>query len=187
MTPVEIVAVLTQNGIPAVIIGGVAMRLHRSTRVTQDLDLCIPSIAIDRAVATLYDNRYVIVTAVRDECATILLSVLEANRWIDAHNPGSLTFVVRPSGLGTESPQSVPHNEIEIESQVDILYDLTVPFGRLLHEAHTVTVNGITVRYATARHLIQLKEARSDRSSADDADIAYLHDLLDRGATDERA
>ena len=180
MTPVEVVALLSKNDIPVVIIGGVAMRLHRSTRVTQDLDLSIPSTAIDRVVGVLYARDYVIVSSVNDRSAGLLSSIPEANRWIEAYHPGSLTFVARPMGFRTGSSREVPHHAIDIESQVDVLYDLAVPFGRLFHEACTISIGEVTVRYAAAHHLLQLKEARTDRSGADDADIAFLRELPDR-------
>jgi len=180
MGPSEVIALLAKNDIPAVIIGGVAMRLHHSTRATQDLDLSIPSTAVGKLVGVLYAHGYVIVCSVEEDGAEMLPSVSEANRWIALRDPGSLTFVARPVALEADSPQLVPHHAIEIESQIDILYDRTVPFDRLFHDACSVAIGDITVRYAAAHHLIQLKEARSDRSAADDSDIAFLHDLLSR-------
>ena len=52
----KIIALLEARGIPVVVIGGIAMRLHDSPRVTQDLDLSIPSSAGDSALRALYEK-----------------------------------------------------------------------------------------------------------------------------------
>ena len=80
---------------------------------------------------------------------------------IDEAPPGSLTLIKRPAS-----------------SQIDLLYDPAVPFGRLLNQARVVEIEGAEVRYASERHLLQLKEARRDKSAADRADIAYLRSRL---------
>lgn len=181
MKPAEVIALLAQNGIEAVIIGGVAMRLHRSPRVTQDLDVSVPSMHVDPVMRLMYQHGFVVVTAVTETGAEVAATIDGARQWVESAHPGSITFVARPStdlGLG---PQEVPHEALDVESQVDVLYDLAVPFGRLLHDSHTVTVAGVTIRYAAAHHLVQLKEARSDRSAADESDLAYLRALLAEG------
>jgi len=43
MSPGGLVGLLDSYNIAAVIVGGIAMRLHESPRVTQDLDLAISS------------------------------------------------------------------------------------------------------------------------------------------------
>ena len=90
------------------------MRLHDSSRSTQDLDLGVSATDIDEA------------------------------------NPGSLTLIKRPASLTDAASRDVPHREIEVAE----------------------------VRYASERHLFQLKEARRDKSAADRADIAYLRSRL---------
>ena len=178
MSPGGLVGLLDSYNVPAVIVGGIAMRLHESPRVTQDLDLAISSTAIAAAIDALYRNGYVLVVAVSEGGATVIGRVTTARGWVEQNNPGSLTFVGRPAGVGDEETHEVPHEKIRVESQVDLLYELTVPFGRLLHDAEKRTVSGVLVRYASLDHLLQLKEARSDRSAADEADIAFLRQRL---------
>lgn len=174
----ELIALLESHSIPAVIIGGIAMRLHDSPRVTQDLDLSIPSSSSDGALRTLYENGYVLVSDVTDAGATVLGTVEAALDWMNITNPGSLTLIERPLPVGNNKTCNIAHEDIRVESQVDLLYDLTVPFGRLFHEAEETTLTGVRIRYASARHLLLLKEARRNQSPADEADIAFLRTRL---------
>jgi hypothetical protein len=98
--------------------------------------------------------------------------------WMKTDDPGSLTLIERPPPVGKTSTCHVNHEDIRIESQVDLHYDLAVPFGRLLHEAEETTLTGVRIRYASAQHLLLLKEARRHRSPADEADIAFLRERL---------
>ncbi len=178
MTTTHLIAILADAGIPSVIIGGVAMRLHDSSRSTQDLDLSVSATDIVEAVRTLYSVGWVLVCAVSDEGATVFGTVDAALSWINGANPGSLTLIKRPASVPDVASRDVPHCEIEVESQIDLLYDLAVPFGRLLHQARVVEIEGAEVRCASDRHLLQLKESRRDKSAADQADIAYLRSRL---------
>lgn len=178
MSTSELIALLEAHKVPVVIVGGIAMRLHESPRVTQDLDLAIASSATDDALRALYRNGYVLVIAVSDQGATLVGAEAAALEWVRQTAPGSLSFVARPALLSDEATREVPHERILVESQVDLLYDLTVPFGRLLHDAEVTVVSGVSVRYASVEHLLELKRARSDRSAADEADIAFLFERL---------
>ncbi|TVR66612.1 MAG: hypothetical protein EA427_15905 [Spirochaetaceae bacterium] len=178
MNAVKLIALLASHGIPAVVIGGIAMRLHDSPRVTQDLDLSIPSSSSEAAIRTLYENGYVLVSDVTDTGATVFGTIEAALDWMNTSNSGSLTLIERPLPVGNTTTCHVNHNDIRVESQVDLLYDLAVPFGRLLHEAEETTLTGVRIRYASARHLLLLKEARQDRSPADEADVAFLRARL---------
>jgi len=178
MTTSELIALLDNAGVPAVIIGGIAMRLHGSPRATQDLDLSVAAASIDVTIRALYQARYVLVSAVSDENATVFGTLEAALTWVDSANPGSLTLIKRPRSVPEVASCDVSHQDIEVESQVDLLYDLTVPFGRLLHDATETEIDGVRIRYASARHLLLLKQARRNPSPADDADIAYLQTRL---------
>ena len=181
MSTSELIALLESHQVPAVIVGGIAMRLHGSPRVTQDLDLAIASTATDDALTALYRNGYVLVVAVTQQGATLIGGEAAARKWVERNRPGSLTLVERPALLRGEESKKVPHHAIRVESQVDLLYDLAVPFGRLLHDAEGGVVSEVQVRYASAQHLLELKRSRSDRSAADEADIAFLLERLESG------
>jgi len=129
MTTSRLIAILAEAGISSVIIGGVAMRLHDSSRATQDLDLSVAATDVDKAVRTLYSAGWVLVCAVTDRGATVFGTVAAALSWIDEAAPGSLTLIRRPASLPDVPSRDVPHREIEVESQIDLLYDLAVPFG----------------------------------------------------------
>jgi predicted nucleotidyltransferase len=107
-----------------------------------------------------------------------LVAEAAALEWVDQNAPGSLTFVERPTLMEDDTTRELPHEQIRVESQVDLLYDLTVPFERLLHAAQVSVVSGVSVRYASLEHLLELKKARRDQSAADAADIAFLRERL---------
>lgn len=62
---------------------------------------------------------------------------------MEQNAPGSLTFIDRPTPIGDDTTREVPHERIRGESQVDLLYDLRVPFGRLLHDAEVSVVSAV--------------------------------------------
>ena len=182
----ELVEFLQDHEITGVIIGGVALRLYDSTRVTQDLDLAVRTLDTDAVIDTMYDLGYLLVTAVDEAHASLASTRGGAQRWIARANPGSLSFVAAPADrpsddqgdAGAAQQLRVRHDQLDITSQVDFVYELPVPFPRLLSRARPVRLGETTVMVASPEDLIALKELRADRSAADDADIAYLRSLL---------
>lgn len=58
------------------------------------------------------------------------------------------------------------------------VYTMTTSELIALLDATETEIDGVRIRYASAHHLLLLKQARQDRSPADDADIAYLQTRL---------
>jgi hypothetical protein len=155
----ELTRELMERGIVPIVVGGVAMRIYDSPRVTQDLDLAIRTLDVDDIIDLMYDLGYLLVTGVDDEAAHLAADRSAAQRWLAVENPGSLSFVAAPTDVdGGYEPYYVNHASIDIESQVDFLYELAV---------------------SSPADLIALKEARSDHSADDEADIAFLMRLLE--------
>lgn len=155
------------------------MRLYDSPRVTQDLDLAVKTLDIERIVATLYELGHVLVVEVDERAALSAPDPSAANRWIESDRPGSLTFIAKPATAANLGDRlRAEHTVIDIQSQVDVLYELSVPFPRLRSRAGILQLAGTPVAVASPQDLIVLKEARRDRSPADDYDIAYLRRLL---------
>ena len=177
MKPGELIDGLHRHGVETVVIGGIAVRLHGGTRVTQDLDLAARRLDTDVAVRYMIDHGYALVTAVSENTVSLLVAMQSIDAWIGTERPDSLTFVERPNGLVGDDP-TIPHRNLRIESQVDLLFDLAVPFARLKNNATTMQSAGVTVYVAAPRDLVTLKQARSDRSAADEADIAFLEGLM---------
>ena len=184
----DLVAQLEEAGVSVVIIGGVALRLYDSPRVTQDLDLAVRTLDVDTVLEKMYDLGYALVTRVDKAVAHLAPTCAAAERWVNRANPGSLSFVAAPPELrsrleseAAEDSLAVEHSSIHIESQVDFIYEPPVPFPRLKARAKTVDLGGSGALVAAPEDLIALKEARSDRTSDDDSDISYLRKLLADG------
>ncbi len=177
MNPQEVIALLEKAGVPSVVIGGIALRLYGSPRVTQDLDLVIRAQDADRVVGSVLQVGYLLVLAVWEDSVEVARTLESARRWIEAESPASLTFVLPKENAPTGRTARLLHDTIRAETQVDILFDLSVPFGHLRHRATTQIVGGVELRIASPGDLIRLKEARSDPSPADRFDIDFLRRL----------
>ena len=138
MTQIDLLRRLASSAIELVLIGGVAVRLHGSTRVTQDVDVVARTLDLDRILQIAIRAGYCLVVSVDNAGAEVVTDLGFANRWIESTKPGSLSFVALPKDVG-----------------------------------------GLEMPVAAPADLIRLKEARTDRSTADDADIAFLRPLAE--------
>ncbi len=89
----ELLRVLHENQITVVLIGGIAMRLYNSPRVTHDLHLAVRTLDIDRITDLMYEHNHYLVTAVENDSARICLSTDEAGQWITTAKSGPITFI----------------------------------------------------------------------------------------------
>jgi len=177
MEAIELIRLLSDRGVTPIVIGGVAMRLYDSPRVTQDLDLAVRTLDTERILETMYELSYALVVGVDDKSARFAPTRSVARAWVDRENPGSLSFVIAPIDMAGDTMIVVEHRIISIESQVDFLYELPVPYPRLKLHARSMEVAGHPMLVAAPVDLIALKQDRSDRSSTDDFDIAFLQGL----------
>lgn len=175
MTKIELLKLLFDSKIPTVIIGGIALRIYNSPRVTHDIDFAIRSLDIEKVLECLYSKGYYLITSVDDSGVSVAAKSTEADLWISNEKPGSLTFVVAEN---VPNLDRVKYENIDITSQIDFLYELPIPFPRLESRAKVVDLEGITIKVASPEDLIALKSARSNRSPADDDDIRYLKTYL---------
>ena len=151
--------------------GGVALRLYNSPRVTHDIDLAVKSLDLDKIIALMYENSYYLITRVKSDTITITLTADLAGKWVKQTKSGSLSFVA----LHSEPQQSEVYMQtVDISSQVDILFELGIPIMRLKENARLIQLQDISFRVAAIDDLIQLKEQRSDKSWTDEQDISYL-------------
>ncbi len=173
----QLLRVLYDNHITAILIGGIAMRLYNSPRVTHDLDLSVRTLDIEKITDLMYEHDYCLVTSVENDSAYIQLSASEAKQWITGTKSGSTTFI------GFESKPlraRVPLKNIDITTQVDYLFELSIPVMRLKERANKILIDDFFILVASAEDLLALKEHRQDKTSADYADIQFLKDLLKR-------
>jgi nucleotidyltransferase AbiEii toxin of type IV toxin-antitoxin system len=157
------VEALAKLGLKPVLVGGMALVVLGSRRVTRDFDLVIshPRETLGRLLDALYDRGFELasrVDAEGDVTATIdNRRVAAARLRLDA--PASAYFLNPETGL-----------------RVDLLFDFPLPAAALARRATTVRVRSRAWRVASEADLLRLKRmARASRSSPGDAeDIAFL-------------
>jgi hypothetical protein len=159
----SVVEALAEIGLQPVLVGGMALVVLGSRRVTRDFDLVIarPGEALGSVVDAFYDRGFELASRVDaggDVTATIDNRRMAAARLrLDA--PASAYFVNPETGL-----------------RVDLLFDFPLPAAALARRATTVKVRSRAWRIASEADLLRLKRlARARRSSPGDAeDIAFL-------------
>ncbi len=175
MTRKDVLRLLAGTGIPAVIVGGLALRLHGSRRAALDTCLAIRHTDVDDVVALMYAGGRLLVTAVGSRTARIAPDLPSALAWIEATRPGSLTFVqARSPNTGAR----VPLRGINAATQVAFFFDLAIPFPRLKAHSRALPAGGMVVHVASAEHLLRLEEARAGRTTTDPADLRFLRGIL---------
>ena len=158
-----IVAALRALGSEPVLVGGMALVVMGSRRVTRDFDFVIthPGDGLRKLIGVFYDRGLELASRLSDEgdvTATIgNRRVAAARLRIDA--PSSAYFVNPSTGL-----------------RVDLLFDFPLPASTLLARATRTKVSSHVFHVASAEDLLRLKKiAQAHRSSARDAqDIAFL-------------
>lgn len=175
MTQKELLKLLSKNNILFVVVGGVAMRLYNSPRVTHDIDLAVRTLDIDDILALLYPHGYFLVTELNETGAEVALSAEDASAWVESSKAGAISLVTLKSAPQQET---VPLQEIIIPSQADFLFELGIPIFRLAQNAQTIELDDITFKVACVEDLLTLKQLRQDKTDADRDDIRFLKQLL---------
>lgn len=176
MTHKELLKLIIEHDIDFVVVGGVALRLYNSPRVTHDIDIAARTLDLDKIIALMYENSYYLITRVKADTITIALTAAKAQQWVEQTRSGSISFV----SLQSEPQQPEVHMQaIDLSSQVDILFELGIPIMRLKENARLIQLQDISFRVASIDDLITLKEQRSDKSWTDEQDIRYLKSLKD--------
>ncbi len=171
----RLLRVLYENQITAILIGGIAMRLYNSPRVTHDLDLAVRTLDIDEITDLMYEHDSYLVVAVEKDSARVQLSADEAKEWIIDSKSGSITFI----GLETKpTAPSIPLKDIDITTQVDYRFELSIPVMRLKDRAKKIPIDDFFILVASVEDLLALKESREEKTGADYTDIEFLKDLL---------
>ena len=157
------VEALDDLGLEPVLVGGMALVVLGSRRVTRDFDLVVarPDAALGQLLDALYDRGFELasrVDAAGDVTATIdNRRVAAARLRLDA--PASAYFLNPGSGL-----------------RIDLLFDFPLPAALLARRATTVKARSTALRVASEADLLRLKKiASAHRASPGDAeDIAFL-------------
>jgi hypothetical protein len=178
-TKKELLRNLHDHDIPCVLIGGLALRLYDSPRVTPDMDLAIRATDVDEVIDAMYAAGFALVTAVSSRWAEVQPEADPAREWVEGARRSSLTFVERPEG---QTGDRLALEKVDITTQVDFLFDLCIPFPRLKQHALEVSLDDFDILLASAQDLLTLKENRDDKSAADEADIGFLREQIARDA-----
>jgi len=165
-----LVNALEERGLHPVLVGGMALVVRGSQRVTRDFDFLISCRELDPVVVMeLYRLGYELITKLgpTGEALRTLDRPKEAAARLSLEKPRSVFFVGRKSGL-----------------RVDLLLDFPLPARDIAGRADRVGRKPDVLRVASPEDLLRLKEiAYADRKSAGDAqDIELLRKLLAAGA-----
>jgi hypothetical protein len=168
-TAAAIVEALRGLGFNPVLVGGMALVILGSRRVTRDLDFLIeaPGERLPQLVGLFYDRGFELVSRLDDAdnvTATIGNRRVAAIR-IRADKPDSVYFFNRAAPL-----------------RIDLLFDFPLPARAVASGAAEMKILGHVFAVASAEDLLRLKEiARAARSFAGDAqDIEFLKGRLKR-------
>jgi hypothetical protein len=159
----EIVQGLRGLGLQPVLVGGMALVVLGSRRVTRDFDFVIPHPGdrLARTIGLLYDQGLELASRLNemgDVTATI------ANRKVAA---------VR---LRLDAPASAYFFNAETGLRVDLLFDFPIPAAKLAERATRTKIRTHVFDIASEQDLLRLKRiAKAARSAPGDAeDIAFL-------------
>jgi hypothetical protein len=159
----EIVRDLRALGLEPVLVGGMALVVLGSRRVTRDFDFVIahPGDRLARTIGLFYDRGLELVSRlneVGEAISTIAERKVAAIRLrLDA--PASGSFFNADTGL-----------------RVDLLFDFPIPAAKLAAHATRITIRTQVFDVASEQDLLRLKRiAKAARSAPGDAeDIAFL-------------
>ena len=163
----SVVEALAGLGLEPVLVGGMALVVMGSRRVTRDFDLLVarPGEALGSLIDVLYERGLELasrVSAEGDVTATI------ANRRVAA------------ARLRLDAPASAYFLDPDTGLRLDLLFDFPLPAATLARRASIVKVRSRAWRVASEEDLLRLKRiAHAGRSSPGDAeDIAFLEARL---------
>jgi hypothetical protein len=163
---------LRSLGLEPVLVGGMALVLLGSRRITRDFDLVIPHPGDRRnaMVNLLYDRGFELASKVND--AGDIVATIDNSR----------VAVVR---LELDAPASAYFWHRMKRLRIDLLFDFPVAAAELAANAVETRIRGRVLNVASAQDLLRLKEiAVNNRSAAGDAqDIEFLKAHL-RGGDD---
>jgi hypothetical protein len=161
-----LVGALEEAGLFPVLVGGMALVVLGSQRVTKDFDLLVSTANLSGdLIEVIYRQGYQLITKFRKNG--------EVERTID--NPR-----VAAARLKLDKPKSVFFYNWKTGLRVDLLLDFPLPTQDIADRAAKIGKKPRTLRVAAAEDLVRLKEiAYADRKSAADAqDLEFLRHLI---------
>jgi hypothetical protein len=154
---------LSDLGLTPVLVGGMALVILGSRRVTRDFDFVIarPDDRLNEVVAVFYERGLELASRVND--AGDVVATIDNRK-------------VAERRLRIDAPASAYFFNPATQLRIDLLFDFPIPAAELMKTATTMKVRSQVLRVASERDLLRLKRiAKTARSSAGDAeDIAFL-------------
>lgn len=165
----EIVEDLRALGLEPVLVGGMALVVLGSRRVTRDFDFVVtkPGDRLGPTIALFYDRGLELVSRLND-MGDVISTI--ANRKVAA---------IR---LRVDAPASAYFFNASTGLRVDLLFDFPISAVKLAEQATPVTIRAHVFTIASEPDLLRLKRiAKAARSAPGDAeDIAFLESLRTR-------
>ena len=159
----NVVEALNDLGLQPVLVGGMALVVLGSRRVTRHFDFVVarPDSVLRQLLDVFYDRGFELVSRV-DPAGDVTATI---------DNPG-----VAAARLRLDAPSSAYFLNPATGLRIDLLFDFPLPAARLASRAKTLKVRSAVLRVASEADLLRLKRiARTRRSSPGDAeDIAFL-------------
>ncbi len=162
MTEETLFSALLEEKILFVLVGGTALAVYGSERITIDTDIAVRTLDLDKIINLFYSLGLKMVIGV------------DKNQYpLFADNAGAAIAFSDRSGWGFLKFLS---GDLEL----DVLYDISVPFMRLLHDASTNKVFEIEIKTASLSHLRAMKEKSikdrndSEKRRLDEFDLAFI-------------
>ena len=159
----DIVRGLRALGLEPVLVGGMALVVQGSRRVTRDFDFVIahPGDRLTRAIGLFYDRGLQLVSRLNDTGEAV--STI-ANRKVAA------------TRLRLDAPSSAYFFNPETGLRIDLLFDFPIPAAELVEHATRTRIRTHVFDIASEQDLLRLKRiAKAARSAPGDAeDIAFL-------------
>ena len=158
---------LEEQGFEPVLVGGMALVLMGSQRVTRDFDILVSTQGppTEKLMRLMYHHRL--------EMVTKFTPAGEVKRTVD-------NVRIAVAKLKTEKPPSLFFCNQRTGLRVDLLLDFPLPAHPVARRAGKVKFGSGGIRVASPEDLLQLKEiAYADRRSASDAqDLEFLRRML---------
>ena len=162
---------LSDLGLAPVLVGGMALVVLGSRRVTHDFDFVIskPENQLDAVVAIMYGRGLELASRVND--AGDVIATIDNQR-------------VAAIRLRIDAPASAYFFNPATRLRIDLLFDFPIPAAELMKTAQTMKIRSQVLRIASEENLLRLKHlAKAGRSSAGDAqDIEFLEARLKKAS-----
>jgi hypothetical protein len=159
----SIIQALRGLGFEPVLVGGMALVVLGSRRVTRDFDFVVanPGNRVDTVVDLFYDRGLELVSRL-DESGNVTATIDNrrvASVRLRLDTPASASFFSWSTGL-----------------RVDLLFDFPLPAADLVTHARRLTIRGQSLLIASEDDLLRLKRTAAAARSVpgDDDDIAFL-------------